>query len=130
MCVDFRRLNKVSKRDYHALPHIRDLLNDMSGSKYFTALDLTWGFWALPIVEDDQHNTAFTCPDGEVYVWKKAPMGLTNSPAAFQRLMAQVLQGIPGVSVYIERYYSILKDLERTYRNAKACVLPPSGCWT
>ena len=102
MCVDFRRLNKVSKRDYHALPHIRDLLNDMSGSKYFTALDLTWGFWALPIVANDQHKTAFTGPDGEVYVWTKAPMGLSNSPAAFQRLMAHVLQGIPGVSVYID----------------------------
>ena len=104
MCVHFRRLNKVSKRDYHALPHVRDLLNDMSGSKYFTALDLKWGFWALPIVEDDQHKTAFAGPDGEVYVWKKAPMGLTNSPAAFQRLKAHVLQGIPRVLLYIPSF--------------------------
>jgi hypothetical protein len=102
MCIDFRRLNAVSKRDYHALPHIRDLLQSMSGCKYFTALDLTWGFWALPIVEQDQHKTAFTGPDGDIYVWTKAPMGLTNSPAAFQRLMAHILQGIPGVSVYID----------------------------
>ena len=102
MCVDFRRLNAVSKRGNHALPHIRDLLQSMKGCKYFTALDLTWGFWALPIVEQDQHKTAFTGPDGEVYVWTKAPMGLSNSPAAFQRLMAHVLRGIKGVSVYID----------------------------
>jgi hypothetical protein len=102
MCIDFRRLNAVSKRDFHALPHIRDLLQSMSGCKYFTALDLTWGFWALPIVERDQHKTAFTGPDGEIYVWTKAPMGLSNSPASFQRLMAHVMQGIPGVSVYID----------------------------
>lgn len=102
MCVDFRRLNAVSKRDYHALPNIRDLLQSMEGCKYFTALDLTWGFWALPIVEGDQHKTAFTGPDGEVYVWTKAPMGLTNSPAAFQRVMSHVLRGIKGVSVYID----------------------------
>jgi hypothetical protein len=37
MCMDLRRLSKVSKHDYHALPHIRDLQNDMSGSKHFTA---------------------------------------------------------------------------------------------
>ena len=102
MCIDFRRLNAVTKRDYHALPDIREVLQTMSGSKYLIVLDLTWGFWALPVVERDLHKTAFTGPDGEVYVWTKAPMGLTNSPAAFQRLMAEVLQGIPGVKVYID----------------------------
>ena len=35
----------------------------MKGCKYFTVLDLTWGFWALPIVEEDQHKTAFTGSD-------------------------------------------------------------------
>ena len=102
MCIDFRRLNAVSLRDFHALPHVKDLLQPMSGCKYFTALDLTWEFWALPKVEADQHKTAFTGPDGEVYVWTKAPMGLSNSPAAFQRLMAHVMQGLREVSVYID----------------------------
>ena len=96
LCVDFRHLNDVTLRDYHGLPFIRDLQQSMKGCKYFTALDLTWGFWALPIVEEDQHKTAFTGPDGEVYVWTKAPMGLANSPAAFQRLMEHVFQGIAG----------------------------------
>ena len=74
----------------------------MKGCKYFTALDLTWGSWALPIIEEDQPQTAFTGPNGEVYVWTKAPMGLTNSPAAFQRVMAHVLRNIKGVSVYTD----------------------------
>ena len=78
MCIDFRRLNAVTKRDCHALPDFREVLQTMSGSKYFTALDLTWGFWELPVVERDQHKTSFTGPDGEVYVWTKAPMGLTH----------------------------------------------------
>ena len=102
VCIDYRRLNAMSKRDFHALPHIRDLLQAMAGCKYFSALDLTWGFWALPIVESDQHKTAFTGPYGEVYVWTEASMGLCNSPAAYQRLMAHVMQGIPGVSVYVD----------------------------
>jgi hypothetical protein len=144
MCIDFRRLNSVSKRDFHALPHIRDLLQAMSGCKYFTALDLTWGFWALPIVERDQHKTAFTGPDGEIYVWTKAPMGLSNSPASFQRLMAHVLQGIPGVSVYIDditiyartwdehivsltKVFSRLKDAGLKVKFAK-CVWAAAEC--
>ena len=53
MCVDFRRLNAVSMQDYHALPNIRELLPSMKGCKYFIALDLTWDFWDLPIVEED-----------------------------------------------------------------------------
>ena len=101
MCVAFRQLNAVSMQDYHALPNIRELLS-MKGFKYLTALVLTWGFWALPIVKEDQHKIAFTVPDGEVYVWTKAPMGLTKLPDAFQRVMAHVLRNIKGVSVYID----------------------------
>ena len=102
LCVDFRRLNAVTKRDLHALPDITRLLQQMQGSKYFTALDLSSGFWALPIAEEDQAKTAFTGPDGHVYVWRKAAMGLSNSPAAFQRFMSHVLRGVRGVSVYID----------------------------
>ena len=68
MCVDLRRLNAVADRDFHALPDVRTLLQSMKGCKYFTALDLASGFWALPIAEEDQHTTAFTGPNGDVYV--------------------------------------------------------------
>jgi hypothetical protein len=63
-CMDIRRLNKVCKRDYNALLHIRDLLNNMFGCKYFTAFDLTCGFWALVVEEGDQQNTTFTVKGG------------------------------------------------------------------
>ena len=94
----------------------------MKGCKYFTAFDLTWGFWALPIVEEDQHKTAFTGPYGEVYVWTKAPMGLANSPAAFQRLMEYAFQGIAGKTIYVdditvfsETWEEHLKTLRQTF---------------
>jgi hypothetical protein len=128
MCMDFRTWNKVSKRGYDALPHTGDLLNDMSGCKYFTALDLTWGFWALPIVESDQHKAALTGPDGEVYVWTKAPMGLPSSPAAFHRLTAHVLQGIPGMSVYINNITVYTLILERSCCYPTAYFLTPASC--
>ena len=72
MCIDFRRLNVVTKRDYHVLPDIREVLQTMSGSKYFTALDLIRGFWALPVVERDPQKTAFTGPDGDSKLERRA----------------------------------------------------------
>jgi hypothetical protein len=65
-------------------------------------LHLTWGFWAVPIVEHDQHITAVTGPDAEVYVCTTEPMGLSNSPTAFQRLIEHVFQGIFGETVYVD----------------------------
>ena len=130
MCVDFRKLNAVTKRDHHALPDVKDLLRRMGGSRYFTALDLSSGFWALPILEEDQHKTAFTGPDGNVYVWRKAAMGLSNSPAAFQRFMSHLLQGVDGVSVYIDditiyskTWQAHIRSLEHTFARLRAAGL-------
>jgi hypothetical protein len=102
MCIDFRRLNLVTKRDFHTIPDMQDLYRQMVQCKYFTALDLTRRFWNLPIVLEHQNKTAFTGPDGEIYVWNRAPMLLVNSPAACQRLMAHVLQSIPQINVCID----------------------------
>jgi Reverse transcriptase (RNA-dependent DNA polymerase) len=95
----------------------------MSGCKYFTALDLTSGFWTLPVAEEDYHKTAFIGSDGEIYIWTKAPMGLTNSPAAFQRFMAHVVKGIEGVSVYVDD----ITVYSRTHAHSAQGLRPPQG---
>jgi hypothetical protein len=70
----------------------------MAHCKSFTTLDLTSGFSNLPIVPEHQNKTAFSGPDGDIYIWNP----VVNSPAAFQRLVAHVLQGVLNVNVYID----------------------------
>ena len=100
MVVDFRRLNQYVVTDPHPLPRIQNILEDLGGSMYFTAIDLLAGFYNLKIRAQDRHKTAFSTPAGH-WEFIRLPMGLKNSPSIFQRLMNIVLTGCLGIYSYI-----------------------------
>ena len=84
MCVDFRELNKATLKDYFPLPFIDQVLDTLSGKKYFSFLDGYSGYNQIRIAPEDQEKTTFTCPWG-TYAYKVLPFGLCNAPATFQR---------------------------------------------
>ena len=92
-CIDYRKLNKVTVKDSHPLPRTDDTLDALSGSVYFSTIDLSSGYWQVAVHPEDSEKTAFTTGDG-LYQFKVMPMGLTNAPPTFQRLMELVLRGL------------------------------------
>ena len=81
-------------KDTYPLPHIGDSLATLSGSCWFSTLDLASGYWQVEVREEDRPKTAFTTGSG-LYQFTVMPFELCNAPAPFERLMERVLSGLP-----------------------------------
>ena len=93
LCVDYRKLNEVTKKDRYPLPIMEDLFDALAGAQVFSSLDLASGYWQVEVAEEDREKTAFVVPNG-LYEFQTMPFGLSNAPATFQRLMAEVLKDL------------------------------------
>jgi hypothetical protein len=89
-CQDYRRLNNGTIKDAFPLPNIQDLLRDLRGAKFFTKLDIRWGYNNVQIKPEHRWKAAFSTPFG-LYEPTVMFFGLCNSPATFQRIMNAAL---------------------------------------
>ena len=92
-CVDYRKVNGITRKDAYPLPRIDTTLDTLSGSQWFSTLDLISGYWQVHIEESDRPKTAFCTTEG-LFQFRVMPFGLCNAPATFQRLMDLVLSGL------------------------------------
>src|ERR1700756_2879346 len=86
LIIDYRRLNKFTKRDNGPLPRIDLILDQFQGMEIFSKFDIRWGFNNLPIRKEDRHKAAIKTPIG-TFQSKVLTFGMRNGPAAFSRLM-------------------------------------------
>ncbi|KAL0149347.1 hypothetical protein M9458_055385 [Cirrhinus mrigala] len=90
-CNDYRRLNEVSDFDGYPMPRVDELLERLGRARYITTLDLTKGYWQVPLTAEAKPKTAFSTPSGH-WQYRTLPFGLHGAPATFQRLMDVILR--------------------------------------
>ena len=92
LCIDNRRLNAVTHVEAYPMPRIDDIIDRLGKALFISTLDLTRGYWQMPVATEDRAKTAFVTPKG-LYQFKMMPFGLNGAPASFQRLTDMLVKG-------------------------------------
>ena len=102
LCVDYHRLNSVSQIDAYPMPQVDELLDRLGKAHFISTMDLTRGYWQVPVAVKDRHKTAFSSPFG-FFQFRMMPFGLQGAPATFQRMMDSFIHGVHDFTpVYLD----------------------------
>ena len=117
-CVDYRKVNTITRKDAYPLPRVDDTLDTLTGSVWFSTIDLKSGYWQVAVEPKDREKTAFCTQEG-LFEFNVIPFGLCNAPATFQRLMDCVLAGLQWSNclVYIDDVIIMGKSFEDHLHN-------------
>lgn len=138
LCTDFRWLNARTVKDAHPLPHQADVLAALGGNAFFSTMDLTSGYYNVPLHEEDKKYTAFSSPLG-LHEYNRLPQGLCNSPATFMRMMLTIfgdqnflslLCYLDDLMVFAKTEEESLQRLEMVFQRLQEhnLKLSPSKC--
>ena len=86
VCIDYRKLNTVTRRDHYPLPFIDQMLDRLARHSHYCFLDGYHGYNHIAIAPKDQDKSTFTCPYG-TFAFRRMLFRLCNAPATFQRCM-------------------------------------------
>ncbi|KAL4283785.1 hypothetical protein GQ457_16G021310 [Hibiscus cannabinus] len=121
VCMDYRKLNKATRKDHFPLPFIDQMLDRLAGKSFYCFLDGYSGYNQIAIAQEDQEKTTFTCPFG-TYAFRRMPFGLCNAPATFQRCMMAIFSDMvedfleifmDDYSVFGDNFDTCLSNLEK-----------------
>ena len=137
LCVDYCRLNSVSSQSAYPMPRVDDVIDQLGKAKFLTTLDLTRGYWQVPLSDRSKELSAFTTPFG-LYQFQVMPFGLHGAPSTCQRMMDQLLEGtrqfatayLDDVIIYSETWEEHLQHVSEILRRLQTAGLTakPSKC--
>lgn len=103
VCIDYRKLNSVTRKDHFPLPFMDQILERVAGHNFYCFLDGYSGYYQIEITPEDQEKTTFTCPFG-TFAYRRMPFGLCNAPATFQRCMLSIFSDM------VEHFLEVFMD--------------------
>ena len=123
VCIDYRRVTEVTRKDHFPLPFIDQLLERVSGHPLYCFLDGYSGYFQIEISPEDQEKATFTCPFG-TYAYRRMPFGLCNTPATFKRCMLSMFSDMVGriMEVYMDDITVYGGDFEECLTNLEAIL--------
>ena len=101
LVIDYRALNKVTRKFTWPMPKVEDIFSKLNRVTYFTTLDLRAGYHHIPLDKPSIPKMAFNSPFGK-YEYVKVPFGLAQAPAYFQELMTGILKDFTFAIVYLD----------------------------
>ena len=136
ICVDYRKLNKVTILNLEPIKTSENLFLKLAKSRFLSKMDLSKGYWQIPVAEEDVFKTAFVTPD-ETDEFLRMSFSMKNSGATLVRGIREVLSGISGIESYIDDlivfssdWKTHLRTLEELLRRLSEANLTaqPSKC--
>ncbi|GFO17316.1 Zinc finger protein [Plakobranchus ocellatus] len=101
VCIDYRRLNKLTILDPQSMTPSADIYQGMEKDQYFSKIDLSKGYWQIPVRKEDIPKTAFVTMDCH-YEFLRMPFGMMKSGATLTRAVKKLLCGMDNVVDYID----------------------------
>ena len=125
ICIDYRKLNKATRRDHFPLPFLDQMLDRLAGHEYYCFLDGYSGYNKIAIAPEDKEKTTFTCPYG-TYAFKQMPFGLCNAPVTFQHCMMAILSDMveKTIEVFMDDYSVLGNSFDNYVNYLVAKVIP------
>ncbi|KAL4273882.1 hypothetical protein GQ457_13G016550 [Hibiscus cannabinus] len=127
VCMDYKKLNKATRKDHFPLPFIDQMLDRLAGKQFYCFLDGYSGYNQIAIAPEDQSKTTFTCPYG-TFTFRRMPFGLCNAPATFQCCITAIFSDLnedcleifmDDFSTFGENFDSCLSNLEKVLKRCK-----------
>lgn len=139
LCLDFRGLNSLTNRPIYPIPEAQELFDTLSGSHFFSTLDLSNGYYNVEIDEKDKEKTAFATKRGH-FEFNRLPFGLCGAPATFQKIMNMILNKenysrclvyLDDVLIFSKSFDKHLEDIEVIFGKIResGVKLSPKKCF-